>query len=267
VNGVLDALAGTGIALGIIPNGTANDLSTLHRLPVQLSTACDVILQRQLHAVDLITINGRYFVTGGGLGFLSTVATRANAINSRRGTGKIARVMAGAELYLLSTVLALLGNRPTVRLTIRSDHGSVEVDSLALTISNQPFIGRRFCLAPGAASDDGQFEVCVVESPRSRIELAGILLHVLHGSHVNLPSIRSWRGRELQVRASEPLPFYADGEHLGTQHQFAIRIVPRSLNLITPGDQARASMSAIRQRNNRGNFCAEALTDGSHAGS
>lgn len=263
VNGVLDVLAGTGIALGIIPNGTANDLSSLHELPVQLSAACDVILQRQAHAVDLISINGRYFVTGGGLGLPSAVAARANEIKSRSALGKMVRVVFGSELYLVSTVLALLAKvRPGARLIIQSDRGSLKADSLALLINNQPFVGRHFYLAPGAASDDGQFDVCLVENPRNRIELAATLLHVLHGSHLNLPSVTSWRARELHVRASEPLPFFADGEHLGTQLQFALRIVPRSLNLIIPGDRARASISATQERCNHSyrNYFVAAVT-------
>jgi diacylglycerol kinase (ATP) len=260
VNGVLDALAGTGIALGIIPNGTANDLSSLHELPVRLSAACDVILQRQVHAVDLISTNGRHFVTGGGLGLPSVVAARANEIKSRRGLAKMARVVLGGKLYLASAVPALLGKvRPGVRLTIQSDQGSLQMDSLALMINNQPFVGRHFYSAPEAANDDGQFDVCLVENPRRRIELAATLLQVLHGSHLNLPSVTNWRARELHVRASAPLPFFADGEHLGTQTQFALRIVPRSLNLIIPGDQTRVSMRAIRKTNNPGNCFAERL--------
>lgn len=260
INSVLDVLAGTKIALGIIPNGTANDLCTLHKLPSRLSTACDVILRRQVRAVDLVSINGRHFVTGGGLGLPAAVAARANEIKRRGGLAKMARVVLGSELYLASTVPALLSNhRPGVRLTIQSDQGPLEVDSLALMINNQPFVGRHFYLAPLAANDDSQFDVCLVENPRSRIELAATLLQVLHGSHVNLPSVTSWRAEELHVRVREPLPFYADGEHLGTHTQFALRIVPQSLNLIVPGDQGRLASRAICRTDNPGNGFAKRL--------
>ena len=242
VNGVLDVRAGTEIALGIIPDGTANDLSSLHKLPAQLSAASDVILQRQLRAVDLISMNGRHFATGGGLGFPATVAAKANALKSRQAGRKVAPVRLGSELYLVSTVLALLRKAgPAVRLTIQSDHGAIEADCLALTVSNQPFLGRYFHVAPQAANDDGQFEVAVVKHPRSRIELAAILFHVLRGSHASLHSVSTWRAREFQVHACEPLPFYADGEHLDTRRQFVIRIAPRALHLIVPPHPAEGA--------------------------
>lgn len=242
VNGVLNIFAGSGIALGVIPCGTANDLCSMHHLPAQLSTACDVILRRQLRAVDLISANGRYFVTGGGLGFPSTVAAIADGMRSGRSVAKAARAMLGSKLYVVSAALALVAKpRPPARLAIQSDRGALETASLALMISNQPLLGKHFYVAPQAVSDDGQFEVCAVGDPRSRIALAAVVLRVLNGSHAGSPLVTTWRARELEVRSAEPLPFYADGEHLVTANYFAVKIVPRSLNLIVPAHQAARS--------------------------
>jgi YegS/Rv2252/BmrU family lipid kinase len=251
VNGVLDGLAGTQLALGIIPAGTANDLASLCDLPRTVAAACDVILRRRLRTVDLISINQSYFVTGGGLGLPSKVAAHADAVKRNGGLGTMLHAMLGSKLYVVSAISALLKHSyEKTTLAIRWDRGSLTADCLSLTVNNQPFVGRHFYVSPRADNNDGLFDVCLVENSRSRSQIAATLTRTLRGSHTSFPSVMSWRARELVVCAEKPLPFFADGEHLQTAEVFTIRIFPKSLNLIVPADEAQPEIRACQERNN-----------------
>jgi diacylglycerol kinase (ATP) len=248
VNGVLDGIAGTAMALGIMPNGTANDLSSLYDLPTDVARASDVILRRRLQAVDLIGINGSYFVTGGGLGLPAKVAATANAVKLRNGPAKMLRGLLGSKLYVVSAISTLVGNAcEETPLAIHWDHGSLMADALSLTITNQPFVGKHFYVSPRAANNDAQFDVCLIENPRSRVQIAATVMRALRGSHISLPAVTSWRAQELIVRAEKPLPFFADGEHLQTAEVFIVKIFPKSLNLIVPAGETPPEIRVSRK--------------------
>jgi len=251
INAVLHGLAATGVALGVIPGGTANDLASLYELPSDVGAACDVILRRRLRAIDLIGVNGSYFVTGGGLGLPTKVAAHANAIKSRGGLGAMLHGMLGSRLYVMSAICALLRHSyENTPLAIRWDRGSRTADCLSFTVNNQPFLGRHFFMSPQAANNDGLFDVCLIENSQSRVQIAAALTRALRGSHITLPSVTSWRAQELVVRAEKPLPFFADGEQLQTADVFTIKIFPQSLNLIVPAENTRPEIRASRERNN-----------------
>jgi diacylglycerol kinase (ATP) len=253
VNSVLDGIAGTAIALGIIPNGTANDLSSLYDLPTQVARACDVILRRRLQAVDLISINGRYFVTGGGLGLPAKVAATANAVKLHNGPGKMLHGLLGSKLYVTSAISALAGrDYGETPLAIRWDRGSIMANALSLTISNQPFVGKHFYISPRATNNDGQFDVCLIENSRSRVQIATTLMRALRGSHISLSSVTSWRTHKLVIRAEKPLPFFADGEHLQTTDVFTVKIFPKWLHLIVRADETQPEGHAFQERNDHG---------------
>ena len=253
VNGVLQSVAGTTVALGIIPGGTANDLASLYERSADVAAACDVILRRKLRSVDLIGINGRYFVTGGGLGLPSEVAAHVNAVKCGSGFGTMLGATFGSKLYVMSAVSALVRHVYEKNLlTMQWGRDSLTADCLSLTVSNQPFVGRHFFLSPRAANNDGVFDVCLIENSPSRVQVAATLTQVLRGAHSSSSSLIRWRAQELIVRAAKPLPFFGDGEHLHTADVFTVKIYPKSLNLIVPGNQTQAEIRSLRERNSHG---------------
>ncbi|MBI4527117.1 MAG: YegS/Rv2252/BmrU family lipid kinase [Deltaproteobacteria bacterium] len=235
VNAVLNSLAGTRVALGIIPAGTANDLASLHGIPGNVSQACDVVLERRLRPIDLIRVNGWHYATAGGLGLPSQVARIANAIKHRTVFGKRVDHWLDSNLYLLAAAVALITKHaPPSRAEIHWNNHSFTANLLALMISNQPVVGRRFQLSPEAVNDDGQFDVCLIENSGSRVQSAATLLRVLRGRHTGMKSVRIWRGERLFVCSESSIRFLADGEVHEAGRALAIEIVPRGLNLIVP---------------------------------
>ncbi len=235
VNEVLSGIVGTDVALGIIPTGTANDLATLYHMPSDICKACNVILERHLHRFDVICVNGWYYATGGGIGMPCEIAKIANKIKRHKTVGKLFTKILGSKVYILAVLCSLLkkSNRHNF-LKIRGNGCSFTTDAFSLMVDNQPFLGKHFWLSPGALNDDGIFDICLIENPKNHMQIFSIMIKILGGKHINLPSVKIWRAKELVVNTKNPLSFYGDGEILVKESEFKINILPKALNVIVP---------------------------------
>jgi diacylglycerol kinase (ATP) len=233
---VLNGILGSPVPIGIIPAGTANDLAAYYDLPIDVDKAGDIVLGRRVKPADVIQVNGEYYVTAGGLGLPSEVAYLANRIKSRGKFGRFIGRYVSSQLYLLVALWAVLFRSKTRNsVTVRS-HGRrvVASDILSLTINNQPFLGKNFLVSPGAANDDGQLDVCLIQKPKGRFRTLAVVLKAVSGKHLGLPCVRTWRTDRLIVEADTPQRFLSDGEVAQTSRRFRIRVFPRALNVIVP---------------------------------
>ncbi len=248
LNAVLKGLVETPLALAIIPNGTANDLASFYSLPGDVATACDVILERRLRPVDVIAVNGRFYATGGGLGLPCRIAERANSLRRHKIFGMWLHRIFGSRFYVFTGLWTILRGGPVHnRLRIRCNGRTLVADVLALMINNQPSVGKYFRLAPHATGDDGRFDICLIESHRTRTRIVATFFKVLSGGHTDATFVKSWSADEIHIDAEEPLGFFADGEVLFRASTFTITLVPAALNIIVPSS-ARA-ITAISRRN------------------
>jgi YegS/Rv2252/BmrU family lipid kinase len=235
INEVLNGLAGTETALGVIPRGAANDLATLHGIPFDLAAACEVIRGGRIRQADLIRVNGRLYATAGGVGFPCEVTAIADRLKRSRG-GKLLVGLLGSQIYLLGVLLAL-GQREIHRATFTLYRdGRVElVDAFALMIQNQSFLGRRFRMSPGAIPDDGRFDVCLIREHHARVSVLPLLIRVLFGRHEGTEGVEVWRGEQLRMICDRPTAFFGDGEIFAPETKQTIEIVSGALRLVVPG--------------------------------
>jgi diacylglycerol kinase (ATP) len=235
VNAVLNGIVGTDVALGVIPAGTANDLASLYEVPTSVSEACDVILERHIKRADAISVNGRSYVTTGGLGFPCTIASAANAAKLHAKSGSATRCILGARFYLLVTLYQSLRkiSSPNPVRVYWNDHWTT-LNPIALFVSNQPFLGKHFLISPKAVNDDGMFDICIIESLPGRAQILSMILKTLHGHHLRSPHVKIGRVANLLLETEEPTMFFGDGEVFGSASEFRIKILPRAVRIITP---------------------------------
>ena len=75
----VQAVAGTGVSLGVIPAGTGNDVARYLDIPRNdPQAAADVVVGSRVRSIDLARAGGTYFVTVLAAGFDSKVNERAN---------------------------------------------------------------------------------------------------------------------------------------------------------------------------------------------
>ena len=98
-------------------------------------------------------------------------------------------------------------------------------------ISNGPWVGGMFHIAPDAQNDDGVFDLVYAE-PVTRARVLALLPKLMRGTHVDAAEIHCTRISNFQLTADSPVPSHLDGEVQPLQTEFRIDILPGALRLI-----------------------------------
>jgi diacylglycerol kinase (ATP) len=202
----VQALAGSGTALGIIPTGTGNDVARYLAVPRRKPVAAAEVVCRQItRRMDLGHVagaGGTYFATVLATGFDSLVNERANRMRWPRGQMR----------YNLATLAELRVFEP-LTYSLELDGKRVGLEAMLVAIGNGPSYGGGLRMCEGALLDDGRLDVVIIK-PISRPELLKVYPRLFKGTHVNHPAYEHHRVRSVSV-AAPGIVAYADGERLG----------------------------------------------------
>lgn len=211
----IQELAKSSVPLILIPAGTGNDFARSLGLP--LSDPISILERSRKNsatAIDLGTVNGRFFCEVLSTGFDSVVNERANRM----------RLISGRSKYNLAILLELPLFRPR-RYAFAVDGASFEVDAMLIAIANGASYGGGMRVCPDAKLDDGRFDLMILE-PVSKLEFLRVFPRVFSGSHIDHPRVRIMRGSKVEVEAQAVA--YADGERIG-QLPITAEIAPSAL--------------------------------------
>ncbi|WP_068162298.1 diacylglycerol kinase [Rhodococcus phenolicus] len=201
------ALAGTGIPLGIVPAGTGNDHARVLGIPADPVAAVDVIAGGRIRTIDLgratpTGLRPLWFGTVLASGFDSLVTDRANRMRWPRG-----------HLRYNAATLAELADLRLLPYRITMDGKTFEAEATMVSVGNSTTYGGGMRIAPDALLDDGMLDVIVVTSA-SRSRLLRLFPTVYRGTHVDLDEVSVYRARSVQLDCPG-ITAYADGERIG----------------------------------------------------
>lgn len=205
---VLQSVAGTDVALGIVPTGTGNDLARMLGLPRGAPAraallAADLLAEGYSRRVDAVRAAGRWFGCVLGAGFDSRVNDRANRMSWPRGRLR----------YDVAMVAELRVFRP-LPFTLTFDDGPpLHTDAMLVAVGNARSYGAGMRVTPNAEIDDGKLDVTVL-GPVSKPEFLRTFPKVYAGTHVGHPAVTTRRARVVTID-SPGVSAYADGEPLG----------------------------------------------------
>jgi len=218
----LQAVAGTPTALGVVAQGTGNDLATHLGLPIRAPTAAaDVVADARTRQVDAVRVTPgeSWFGCVLGAGFDSVVNERANVM----------RWPKGPQRYNLAIAAELPRFRPMpFRITL--DDEVWETEAMLVAVGNASSYGAGMKITPDAVIDDGLLDVCVL-GPVSKVEFLKTFPKVFKGTHVHHPAVTIRRARTVRLEASTVA--YADGERLGPL-PLTCECVPGAVTVLTP---------------------------------
>lgn len=243
-HGILDALAGGSVPLGLIPLGTANDLAAEHGIPQDLEAACKIIKDGCQTTVDLVRTHGKVFATAGGMGLCTDIALGVCEARKRSKLFHWFMRLVGGSIYTLYMVFTVLfARRLGYTYTITGDDGRRRVvEGYMALIMNQAFLGQNFQAAPGASNRDGTFDVLLIKKLEGRrferLNLLATISKTLKGAHVGRPDIELLRAQKLEIRTPEPVPFFADGELVTRADAFSFVNLKRALPLLVPRERS-----------------------------
>ena len=227
VNEVVNGLAGTGVPLGIIPLGTANDFASQVGIPEEPRHAMDLILREAPVRLDTAELNGRRFlnVSSGGLGAEATFETGAAA---KATLGPLAYALTGLKKLVALDALPIHVALPGEEL---------DLDALLFFVGNARTSGGGMPVTPLAAPNDGLLDVCVIERA-GRAELARLAVRVARGEHVGEPGVLYRRVPWVTIHgigdhAGIPLHVNVDGERAPAV-ELRYRVWPDDLLVFLP---------------------------------
>jgi diacylglycerol kinase (ATP) len=221
----LQAVAGTGTPLGLLPAGTGNDLALALGVPADPVRAAQAVAADlatgSVRLIDAVRTGNRWWATVLCCGFDSAVTDRANRLRWPRGPRR----------YDVAILVELARLRPReVALTVDGVGSQREVTLIA--VGNTSWYGGGLRIAPGADPADGLLEVVVV-GPVSRRELVRTRPRLAAGTHVDHPAVTVLRGREVSLHGAG-LSTYADGEPVSALPAVSV-CVPGAVGVLGTG--------------------------------
>jgi diacylglycerol kinase (ATP) len=216
------ALLATGLPLGVLPLGTANDLARSLGIPDTPEDAAAIILAGRTRAIDLGTVNGIPFFNVASLGLSVAVTKRLSGIMKRR---------FGMLAYPLAAGLTIMQSR-RFRVTLTADGEDISTTTLQIAVGNGRFYGGGNLVEANAEIDDGVLDVYSLE-PRAWWRLLVMARAFRAGEHHKLREVRSLACRTLSVRTKHPHDVSADGEIITTTPaEFAV--LPKAVRVFVP---------------------------------
>jgi len=231
MNAAAQGLLETGIPLGILPTGTANDLARTLDIPPDLDRAAAIIAAGHTRTIDLGSVNGKPFFNVASLG-LSAELSKELTRDIKRRFGRLG--------YLVTALRVLARARPFTA-EIAADGERVRIKTLQVAVGNGRYYGGGNIVAQDAAIDDRKLDLYSLEF-RQAWKLALLARAFRYGEHGAWDEVRAIRGDEFEVRTRHPRPINADGE-IVTQTPARFTLHPRAVTVFAPeapSDRAQA---------------------------
>jgi YegS/Rv2252/BmrU family lipid kinase len=216
--GILD----TGLPLGLLPLGTANDLARTLDLPTDLEGAAAVIAAGHLRRIDLGEVNGHPYFNVASLGF-GVDLTHALTGDAKKRWGPLGYAVAGLRvlrrLRPFHVDIEIRGRRQPSR-------------TVHLAVGNGRHYGGGMTVSHEASIDDGRLDVYSLEV--GSVWKLLMLLPALRSGHTrDWTEIRTLDGEEIRVTAHRERSVNADGE-IVTRTPAVFRVLHRAVSVFVP---------------------------------
>ncbi|HSN07234.1 MAG TPA: diacylglycerol kinase [Candidatus Angelobacter sp.] len=241
VNLCLQAVAGTDVALGIVPAGTGNDVARHVGMPSDGGEAAAVIAdalrtgrRRLVDAGRAVSADGvdRWFLGVLSSGFDSMVNERANVMTWPSGQARYLRAIL-AELRSFRAVHYVMVVDEGLPSEVREEKAGMLV-----AVGNATSYGGGMKVCPGALIDDGLLSLIFLDEV-STPRFLRVFPRVFKGTHVEIPEVHEHVATTVRLDAPGQVA-YADGERIGPL-PVEVRVVPAAVSLLVPPSGRRAT--------------------------
>lgn len=231
VNEVVNGLAGTDTAMGVLPVGTGNLWAKELRVPtytltqpLRLRQAAEGLVEGTVRTIDVGRAGGRVFLCWASAGLDAKVTSE---MEPRERYQK----RLGALPYIIAAILVARDFKG-VESEVIIDGEVVEGRTLLVAAHNIQRYGGVLEVAPRAKLDDGLLDVVVFKG----LGIGYVLRHlvrVVSRRYLDDPEVVHRQARLVEVRTEEALTVQADGDPIDTT-PVTMQVVPRALRIIAP---------------------------------
>jgi diacylglycerol kinase (ATP) len=222
INAAAKGLVETGLPLGIIPLGTANDLARTLGLPSTIEEAVAVIANGKSRRVDLGTANDQHFFNVASVGLSARIA--ADLAGRRKG-------LAGTLPYALAALRSLRSSG-SFHATIAAADQVHEIRTMQISVGNGRHYGGGLTIDSDASLQDATLHVVSFE-PRRWWGLLPALPFLRSGRLEGRHAIRTLKVQRLEIRTRRPYDVDLDGDLL-TQTPVVFGVLPGAIRVFVP---------------------------------
>ena len=212
-------IAGSNIALGILPGGSANAMALELGIPNTIDNALKIIENGNIKTIDTIRFNNKTTCL-----HISDIGINALLIKYFN-QGNLRGKLGYAKLFF-----KVLFNHQKMSVSIRSTDLNIQRQALMVAITNATMYGTGLLINPKGILDDGKFEIIIVQ----RLSLFAIIKMILKVGTFNPNEIEVFPFTNIEINTRRKVHFQIDGEYMGRTKYITAQIVPLSCRLIVP---------------------------------
>ncbi|HMO58387.1 MAG TPA: diacylglycerol kinase family lipid kinase [Roseiflexaceae bacterium] len=222
VSSVARGMLQSTVPLGIIPLGTYNNIARSLGIPFDLDGALQNLIDGTPRMIDTALANGRMFMEVAGVGIDARLFPVAEEIKR------------GAWHQVATAVRSLRYFRPRkVRIELADGTRFIARPLMAL-VSNMPYFGVGFAIAPHARPDSGDLTLSLFQH-FTKLELLQYFALIANGRAVHEPRIETYTSPRIKISVTTrpPVRVQADGLIVG-KTPLVCEVVPQALKVLAP---------------------------------
>lgn len=216
------AIIESGLPMGIIPAGTANDLARTLAIPLDFEAAADVIIAGHRRKIDVGLVNGHAFFNVASIGLSSELAQKLDPTIKKR-FGRLGYAVAA---------LRILVDAKRFRAKIVQKGISTTVRTYQIAVGNGRLYGGGNVIAAKAEIDDGALDLYSLEM-RNIWKSVMMARAFRTGTHGAWKEVRTARCVEFLIQTRRPMPVNTDGE-ITTATPAHFRVLPAAITVFAP---------------------------------
>ncbi|MDR1771107.1 MAG: YegS/Rv2252/BmrU family lipid kinase [Hungatella sp.] len=207
--------------LGYIPAGSTNDFATSLKISKNMLKAAEAAVFGEPFPIDIgCFCEDRHFVYIAAFGAFTEVSYL---------TPQDKKNVLGHQAYMLEGVKSLASIK-SYKMRIeceersggRKEETTLEGEFIFGMITNTMSVGGfKGLVAQDVALDDGEFEVLLIRTPKTALDLTNIINYMFLKEEPN-EYVHKFRTRSLRILSEEPIDWVLDGEFGGTRREVNI---------------------------------------------
>lgn len=218
----LGGIIATGLPLGVLPLGTANNLARNLGIPAEIPAACEIMSRGLTRTIDVAEVNGHHFLNVAGIG-LSVEVNREVPHKLKRYLGVLAYAITALRRFRRLRSFSARVLCDTVEIAARAHQ---------ITVCNGRHFGSGLTIQPDATIDDGYLDLAMVEV-EGFFHAVGVLSEFKKGSGEMTSGLRRYRCKQMVIKTKRPLNVDVDGDVL-TKTPASFSMHPDAIRVFVP---------------------------------